>query len=294
MSFPRFAFFGSSNLSVIVLEELSSAGFLPSVVVASPDEKKGRGMELTPPPTAIWAKQNDIPLLQPESLKNNPELLKELARLSYDCFIVASYGKIIPQNILGIPLRGTLNVHPSLLPRFRGPDPIRAQILADEKEVGVSIMLIDEKVDHGPIVAKEVVEIKNWPPGALELEDMLARAGGKLLAQILPDYLSGKTKPTEQDHAKATLTKKLEKKDGELDLSEDAYQNFLKIRAYDGWPGTYFFIEKGDPSTSLRAGKKIRVIIKEADFIDGKLILKKVLPEGGREMSYEDFLRGIH
>jgi methionyl-tRNA formyltransferase len=140
-------------------------------------------------------------------------------------------------------------------------------------------------MDHGPIIAQREKQTPTWPPTALELEDALAHAGGILLAEILPQWLAGKISLREQDHNKATFTKKIIKEDGELDLSLDPYQNFLKIQALEPWPGTFFFIE--------RHGKKIRVKVVHATYTDGKLHIERIIPEGGKEMTYTDFLRNL-
>ncbi|HYF10533.1 MAG TPA: methionyl-tRNA formyltransferase [Candidatus Paceibacterota bacterium] len=275
-----FVFFGTPELSVRVLEELSRVGLVPELIVTSPDAPQGRRLVLTPPPAKRWAEAHSIPLIQPKTLKTD-EGLEELLKKQYDFFVVAAYGKIIPQRLIDLPKKGVLNVHPSLLPKFRGASPIRSQILADDRDTGVSIMLIDAEMDHGPILSQIRVPVSPWPPGALELEDTIARAGGAELARVIPLWMNGEIQPAEQNHAEATFTKKIEKEDGLLDLSVDGYQNFLKIKAYEGWPGTYFFLN----------GK--RVIIKDATYENGALRLTRVLPEGGKEMPYEEFLRGV-
>lgn len=295
-----FIFFGTSKFSCIILDELKAAGFLPSLIITSEDKPQGRKLVVTPPPVKMWAIENKIPFLQPEKLsdKDFQKVLKGTASDGADLFIVASYGKIIPRAILDIPTYGTLNVHPSLLPRLRGATPIQSAILG-ENETGVSIMLLDEQMDHGPILAQEkytpekttATGTADWPPYAPDLEETLAKMGGKLLAKTIPKWVDGKIKPHEQNHAEATYTKKIVKEDGLIDLKdnsktpETAEKNLRKIRAYAGWPSAYFFLEKND--------KKIRVAIKEASLENGELKITKVVPEGKKEMSYEDFLRGI-
>jgi methionyl-tRNA formyltransferase len=166
---------------------------------------------------------------------------------------------------------------------LRGPSPMRSAILNDEKETGVSVMLMDEQMDHGPLIAQRKVAIEPWPPHGKTLEDRLAHEGGKLLAQILPLWLQGTIQPQEQNHDLATYTKKFTKEDGALDLGADPYQNLLTIRAFESWPGTYAFFE--------RAGKRIRVQILDAHIEGKKLVIDIVKPEGKKEMSYADFLR---
>lgn len=278
-----FAFFGSDQFSIIVLEKLSKAGYSPALVVTVPDRPKGRGLVLTPPPIKPFAEAQSIFVLQPTHF--DPAFNSQLEAKSSQLFVVASYGKIIPKSILNIPEKGVLNVHPSLLPKFRGPSPVESAILADEKNTGVTIMLMDEKMDHGPIVAQKKAALAKWPPKASELEETLAKEGGKLLAEILPDWLAGKITPVPQNESEATYCRKFEKKDGLLDISADPYKNLIKIRAFEKFPGTYFFAKRGD--------KSVRVTIKEADFENGQLILHRVVPEGKREMGYEEFLRGL-
>ncbi len=283
MSKIGFVFFGSSEFSCRVLDKLLAGGFLPTLIVTTPDKPQGRKLVITPSPVKMLAEKHSIACLQPEKL-NDKNFSEKLTALSADLFIVASYGKIIPKNILNIPKHGTLNVHPSLLPKLRGATPIQSAILNEEK-TGVTIMLVDEKVDHGPIVVQEEVAISDWPPYADRLRNTLAEAGGKLLVKILPGWVEGKIKATEQDHARATFTKKIKKEDGLLDLLGNAEENLKKIRAYRDWPTAYFFAD--------HKGKKLRVVVREAEMSDGKLEITKVIPEGKKEMSYEDFLRGV-
>src|SRR3989344_9162382 len=194
-----FVFFGTDEFSVIVLDELKKAGFVPSLVVTATDKKMGRGMRLTPPPVKTWftkhiAQNKDTELLQPEKL--DEDFYYRLRTNDYGLFIVASYGKIIPKRILDIPAKGALNVHPSLLPLYRGPSPIESQILdgADERgEVGVTIMQMDEEMDHGPILAQQelgqVQSSKFKVQSCAELQDALAHLGGQLLAEKIPKLL---------------------------------------------------------------------------------------------------------
>jgi methionyl-tRNA formyltransferase len=156
----------------------------------------------------------------------------------------------------------------------------------DEKNIGVTLMFMDEKMDHGPIIAQEVISIPNWPVGFERLEEITAKIGIKLFVEKLNSWIDGKIKPVEQNHTEATFTKKVEKVDGLLDKEfAKPYENYLKTLAFQPWPGTFFFINKN--------GQKIRVIIKDSEYTDGKFIIKKVLPEGKKEMSYDDFLRGL-
>jgi len=288
----RFAFFGTSHIAVFVLDELKKTGLIPSLIVTPPDKKKGRGLPLQPSPVKEWALAHVIDILQPEKLDSGfVELLTTNYKLLTVC-IVVDYGKILPRTVLGIPRRGFLNVHPSLLPRLRGPSPIRSALLNDEKTTGVSVILLDEEMDHGPIVAQKKINIEGWfnspkrgegGPHLAELEEILMKEGGALLAQVLPQWVKGEIDAHEQNHDVATFSEKLEKEDGLLNLTADAALNLRKIRAYEGWPGTYAFFE--------RNGKKIRVGIVDAHIQGGALVIDRVKPEGKKEMGYAEFLR---
>lgn len=270
------------------LEELKTRRFLPAFIVTTPDKPRGRKMILTPTPVKIWAEENKIETADPESLRNNSDLVSKLAGLDCDLFLVASYGKIIPKEIFEIPKLKTLNIHPSLLPKYRGASPIQAQILNDEKEIGVTIIEIDEEMDHGLIVAQKKIE-EEISLGRKKLEKILATEGAGLFVQILPDWVAGETKPRAQDEKSAIYCKKISKEMGELqidlgNLSKNARENFLKIKAFEDWPTAYFFIE--------RNGRWTRVIVTDAVFENNSLKILKVIPEGKKEMTFADFLRG--
>lgn len=279
---PNIVFLGTSDISVIVLEELKKANLTPILIITMPDKPKGRKLVLTPPPVKVWAEINKVDFIQPEKLSG--DFLNILTKKNFDLFVVASYGKILKQELLDIPKYGTLNVHPSLLPKLRGASPIISAILKDEKKTGVTIILLDAGMDSGPILAQKEITPKNWPSKASELEEMLAKKGGELLCEIIPKWINGEIKPKEQEHSEATFTKKILKEDGFIDLNDNAYKNLLKIRAFEKWPGTYFFAN--------RHSKQIRVKITDADIKNNELVIKKVIPEGKREMPYKDFLLG--
>lgn len=280
---PTIAFFGTSTFSLGVLDELERRKVLPSLIVTRRDRPKGRGLKVTPQPIKKWADIRKIEVLQPDALDG--QFLEELKKRPLDLFIVASYGKIIPKKILDIPKHGSLNVHPSLLPKFRGPTPIQSAILNGEKETGVTIMKMDEKMDHGPIIKKEKVLVEMETVNAQELEDILAKEGARILADSIPDWLSGKTKAIPQNEAEATYTKKLGKTDGKIDFSESGETNWRKIRAFKGTIGTYFIAEKN--------GTEVRVKITEARFENGTLVIEKVLPESKKEMPYQSFMKSL-
>ncbi|MBU1046930.1 methionyl-tRNA formyltransferase [Patescibacteria group bacterium] len=278
---PQIAFFGSPQIAVDILEELKKSrgatptDLMPSLIVTQPDRKVGRKLIITPPPVKVWADENNIPTLQPEKLNEN--FLKQLKKQNWDLFIVVAYGNIIPQSVLDLPKKGTLNVHPSLLPKYRGATPIHSPILRGDKETGVTIILLDEKMDHGPIINQEIYSL--WEnsiseiPTESQLEKTLAKIGGRLLTETIPLWLGGDISPQDQDHSKATFCDKLKSEDALIDLTEDPQKNFLKIQAFDKWPKAHYFENEK------------RILIKKACLENNKLILEKILPEGGSEIT---------
>jgi len=263
---PKIVFFGTPEFSVKILEALGAAGLTPVLIITAPDKPRGRKMRFSPSPVKKWAQEKNIPV------EHNYDSLK-LA--SADLFVVASFGKILPKKILDIPKHGTLNVHPSLLPKLRGASPIQSAILRGEKETGVTIMLIGEGVDNGPILSQQKLEFPISNFQFLELEDKLAELGGKLLVETIPKWLNGKIKPQAQDPSKATYTKLITKKDGEIDWNEKPEIIDRKIRAFTPWPGAYTILNDR------------RIIVTKARLDkQGELKIERIKPEGKREMDY--------
>lgn len=289
MNLPlKYAFFGTGPLAESVLASLARAGHVPSLLVTKPDSHQGRNMELTPPIIKTWSIMKGIEVFQPESLK---ELSSDspLHSIKYDVFIVASYGKIIPEDILNLPKHGVLNVHPSLLPLYRGPSPIESALLDGGITMGVSIMKLDKEMDHGPILIQNAFLLSPYSnAGSLEVE--CGQAGGQLLVEALPHYLNGTLIPKEQDHAKATYCKKITKDLGLIHLDDDITVVRRKFRALNPWPMLYFFIDHN--------GKELRVKVNEINVIDEKDSTKAqdyivaVTPEGKKQMDFESFKRG--
>ena len=268
----NFAFFGGEPLAVPTLQKLYEGGLVPGLIISNPDKPRGRNLEMSSPPTAEWAKKHNIPLIQPEKLR------REEIKNNFDFFVVVSYGKIIPKEILEIPALGTINIHPSLLPHYRGPAPIVNAILNGDAETGVTVMKIDEEMDHGPILAQEKIALSG-NESIQDLEKSLAELGGELLAKVIPEFIAGIIKIIEQDHRRATYVKKIVKADGEINLEDNPLKNWRKFRAYASWPRTFFF----------KNGK--RVIVTDAALENGQFVIKKVLPEGKKEIPWEQFER---
>jgi methionyl-tRNA formyltransferase len=262
----KFAFFGTPDIASETLEILKQHGFVPGLIVTAEDKPKGRKMIITPPPVKIWASENNIPILQPDKLDKN------LFNESFDLFIVVAYGKIFPEWMIDMPKLGTLNIHYSLLPKYRGASPVQSAILNGDKETGVTIQKMVKELDAGPIVAQEKVIIEDSEKTP-ELLKKLTKTGGELLAKILPDYSDQKIESVGQQ-GQAVLCAKIKKEDGLVDLSGDPVKNYNKFRAFYEWPRTYF----------MKDGK--RIIITDAALEEGKFLIKKILPEGRKEIPY--------
>lgn len=282
----NFAFFGTSQFAVDVLDQMRERGYTPTLIVTTPDKPAGRGNQLTPPPVKSWAEEHGIDYLQPETL--DADTVGELANTEWDVFVVAAYGKILPAELLAVPAVGTLNIHPSLLPKLRGPSPIQSAILYDQSDhVGVTVMQIDSEMDHGPIVAQARIEIgeDDWPPAYKTLADMLATEGADLLADALPQWVAGEIAPEAQEHEQATYTRKITKADGDLDAIDDPRRKLCTVRALSPAPAAYMHETCGDETVRLK------VIEAQLDE-DGNFEPSVVVPAGKREMSYDEFRRG--
>lgn len=290
----NFAFFGTPNIASETLEILKSNGYLPSVIVTSPDKPSGRGLETHETPVAIWAKENNIKCLKPEKISD--EFIKELfphvrhvgekeihmSDMWPTLSVVVAYGKILPEILIQTPILGTINIHYSLLPKYRGASPLETTLLNGDTETGVSIQQMAYKLDSGPIITSRKISI-DINETKEDLKNKLTNLGGTLLCEILPEIINKNIHPEIQNESQATFCKKINKEDGEIDLNENPIKNYNKYRAFYGWPGVYFFTTKHD--------KKIRVKIKEAIYENNLFVIKKVTPEGKKEISYWDFLK---
>lgn len=284
---PNIVFFGTPDIAVYVLEELAQAHILPTLIVTNPDKPQGRGLAFSHTPVKSWALQHGIEIFQPDNL-NDKNALMPITSQTWDLSIVVAYGQIIPKWLVELPRYKTLNVHPSMLPKLRGASPIRTSILGGFENTGVTIMLLDEKIDHGPILTQERLTITT-PIAGGKLDQLLAKRGGKLLAEIIPRFIAGQVTPQEQDHTQATFCKKITKDQAELKIDpfllpqgEEAYQALLKICAYDLWPTAFFMYEN----------KRIK-ITDATQTKEGKLDIHKVIPEGKNEMTFAQFLQTI-
>ncbi len=298
----KYVFFGTPKFAAIILEKLINTGYVPKAVICNPDEPVGRKQILTPLPVKVLADKNKIPILQPEKLRDNSEFVNQLKKLKPDLAIVAAYGKILPKEILEIPKHGFINVHGSLLPKYRGASPIQSAVLNGDKETGITIMKIDKEIDHGPIISNVKIQISNDDTFE-SLSQKLAISGADLLIKIIPDYIFGKIKSIKQDHSKATYTKIIKKEDGKIDWSKSAEEIERMTRAFYPWPTVYTFVNLKKLLKILEAGvlnggnkKTGEVFLKNNELAVqcGKNILtiKKLQLEGGKVLSAKEFLNG--
>lgn len=284
----QYAFFGTGALAESVLASLVRGGYIPKVVITKPDSMQGRHMQLTAPHIKTWAKLQEIEVMQPVTL-NDEVFYQELKAKGCELFIVASYGKIIPELILNLPKHGVLNVHPSLLPLYRGPSPLESVLLNGDITTGVSIMKLDEKMDHGPLLVQTAFAI-NPLTNAGKLEVECGQCGGDLLLQVLPAYLDGSLIPKEQDHDKATVCKKITKDLGEITLDTPADIVRRKFRALTPWPSLYFFYEHDEKLMRFKV-TSIDLSSYQESGATAKNIILSVIPEGKKEISWDDFIR---
>lgn len=243
-------FFGTSHFAVPILNGLAGSQFKPVLVVTQPDAIVGRKKILMSPPVKAAAEVASIEVIQPETLKI--EGVKNLLRnYNPDLFILAAYGKIIPKTVLEIPGLGNLNIHPSLLPLFRGSSPIHAAILSGASETAATIIQMDEEIDHGPIVAQEKIKLTGTETYD-ELQKILSEYSANLLLNALPDYCSGRIKPEAQDHSKASFTKLIKSEDARINWSKSADEIDRQIRAYHLWPKAHTTWQESPDTRPLR------------------------------------------
>lgn len=264
----KIIFFGTPEISAQVLASLINSGYEISAVVTNPDAPVGRHHTITPSPVKVLATEKGISVLQPEKLN-----LEEMKSFNADLGIVVAYGKIIPQTIIDAFPKGMLNIHYSLLPKYRGASPVENAILAGDAVTGVTIQKLVFKLDAGPIIAVREFPIDDKITSP-EMKNKLTEIGSELLIETLPKYLGDEITPTEQDETLATHCKKISKSDGEIKLSDSDQSKWLKYRAYFGWPGIFYFDE---------SGKRVKITL--ATFENNKFVIKKVIPEGKSEMT---------
>lgn len=299
MSRPRIVFMGTPEFAVASLQACFDIGDVVAVVT-QPDKPKGRGNALASSPVKALALERGVPVFQPAKLRT-PPFSEELRKLSPDVCVVTAYGRILPKDVLEVATHGSVNVHASLLPRFRGAAPIQWAIAHGDSETGVALMRMDEGLDTGPVIAVKRLPIGPEDTSAL-LHEKLSKLGGEVLREALPAYLRGELKPVPQPTEGVVLAPIIQKEDGLLDFTRPAVVLERRLRAFTPWPGAYTGLSgarlkvhqvkvgtgSGAPGTVLAAGPGgIEVACGE-----GSLVLVEIQPEGKRVMKAAEFLSG--
>jgi methionyl-tRNA formyltransferase len=295
----RIIFMGSPQFAVPSLRALSSNYNLIGILT-QPDRPAGRGKKLRPSPVKVVSEELHLNILQPRRLRDD-DSIRQIQELQPDLIIVTAYGQILPQKILDIPPHGCLNIHASLLPRWRGAAPIQAAILHGDEETGISIMLMDAGLDTGPLLSQTKLTIETHETAG-DLSNRLAIVGADFLIKTLPDYLNGNIVPTPQDNRLATYAPMIKKSEGAIDFNKTSTQLSNQIRAFEPWPTSYFYwdgqriVVKKAYAKSWKRMEPGHVILVDPfpaiTTLDGALVLEEIHPAGRKAMSGDAFLRG--
>lgn len=294
-------FCGTPMFAVPTLEKLVAAGFTVPLVVTQPDRPRGRGMEVTFSPVKQKAIDLRLPVIQPEEIRNNNEFREQLAGVKPDAIIVVGYGRIIPQWMIDLPRYGNINLHASLLPKYRGAAPIQWAIACGETETGVTTMRIDAGLDTGDILMQKDMPIE-LDDTALTLGPRLAAIGSDLMVVTLQKLQAGTVSPHSQDSAKASLAPILKKEDGRLDFHRNAQSICDRLRGFQSWPGAFTTFR--GKTLNIWQAKPVQHELAEGQILlnnDGLMVgcskstalqLIEVQPEGKKRMSIRDFIQG--
>jgi methionyl-tRNA formyltransferase len=301
----RIVFMGTADLSCASLERLASRqDFSVVAVVTQPDKPKGRELKLTPSPVKVLAQKLGLPVLQPLKARDE-SFIAQIRELAPDLMVVVAYGQILPQRLLDVPPHGCLNVHTSLLPKYRGAAPIQWAIADAEPETGVTIMKMDAGLDTGPMLATRRTPIL---PGddSQALHDRLALLGAELLAETIPDYVAGKIQPLPQPADGASYAAKIKKEDGRIDWRMPSQKIWHRFRAFTPWPGAFTFmgaepkpqllkiwkmepVETGGKPGAILSADKTGIVV---GCGQGALRILELQREGGKRLTAEQFLAG--
>ncbi len=299
-SSQKIIFFGTESFSAESLDRLINGGYEIAAVVTKPDSAKGRGKKLAQSPVKLLALRHNITIWQPENVS---DIASDIKNTPNRIGILVSYGKIIPKEILDLfePF-GIVNLHPSLLPNYRGSSPIESVILNGEEKTGISLIKLVAKMDAGPIYTQNTIELSGTENSS-QLHDMLSQLGSELLVDSLPDIITGKLKPVDQDEDHATYCKKIEKQDGKIDWQTPAEQIERQIRAYSKWPKSHTNIGGVDVIISqahyvpTNTGDDGELDTDYEHFLmintrDGRICVDSIQPLGKKEMPIKAFLAG--
>jgi methionyl-tRNA formyltransferase len=302
----RIIFMGTAELSCASLQKLSQAeSFQVIAVVTQPDKPKGRELKLTPSPVKILAEKLNLPVLQPLKARDE-NFISELRALQPDMMVVVAYGQILPQSILDLPRFGCLNVHTSLLPKYRGAAPIQWAIADGNAETGVTIMQMDAGLDTGPVLSTRRTPILATDDSQI-LHDRLAQLGAELLVETIPDFIAGKIPPQPQPAEGSTYAAKIKKEDAHIDWNKPAGQIWNRLRAFTPWPGAFTFLQTETEPQLLKIWKAEVVdksgaagIILSADKAgivvgcgQNALRILELQREGGKRLPADSFLTGF-
>ena len=300
----RVVFMGTPEYAIPVLSALLDERYDVAGVYTRPDRPAGRSADTVPSEIKRFALDRGLSVFQPDSFRRDEDAGREMASLSPDVVVVAAYGLFLPSEILGLPPLGCLNLHPSLLPRYRGPSPVSAAILGGDQVAGVTIIKLDVGMDSGPILAQ-----RETPVGALETTESLTtrlfELGAALLIEVLPGWKRGEVRPRPQDDAQATVTSLLTRGDGEIDWSRPAVEIDRQVRAYYPWPGSYtqwsgrrLKITEAAPMEQEADGSatpgRVITLPDGAGVVTGQglLVVRRLQLEGRRPVGVQEFVRG--
>jgi methionyl-tRNA formyltransferase len=306
----RIIFMGTAELSCASLETLAG-NFTVAAVVTQPDKPKGRDLKLTPSPVKMLAEKLNLPVLQPAKARDE-KFTSELRELRPDLIVVVAYGQILPQAILDVPPNGCLNVHTSLLPKYRGAAPIQWAIANGDAETGVTIMKMDAGLDTGPILSVRRTPILPADDSRI-LHDRLAQLGAELLVETIPGYVAGKILPQPQPTDGSTYAAKIKKEDGQVDWNLPAEQIWNRLRAFTPWPGAFTFLRSAGPETGAPKPQLLKIwkaeVVVEKAGVPGEILsadrtgivvacgqnalrILELQREGGKRLAAEQFLAG--
>ena len=296
-------FMGTPDFAAASLEALLKSDDVVVGVVTQPDRPKGRGQVLTPSPVKLLAQREKIPLLQPLKMKD-PEFLQTLAGWKPDLIAVTAFGRILPPAVLSLPPRGCINVHGSLLPKYRGAGPIQWAIINGERETGITTMLMDEGMDTGAMLLQEAIPITD-DDTAGTLSPRLAELGGRLLVETIARLKAGTLVPTPQDSSQATMAPLLKKEDGIIDWTLPAVTLANRVRGLAPWPGAYTSVPGGDrwtiwraqaiPGPATKPPGVVLAVTSEAIHVatgEGVLALLELQPANSRRMAVAQYVAG--
>jgi methionyl-tRNA formyltransferase len=305
MAALKIIFMGTAELSCASLEKLARDRKISVVaVVTQPDKPKGRDLKLQPSPVKTLAQTLNLPVLQPQRARDE-EFVSELRELKPDLIVVVAYGQILPQSILDLPKFGCLNIHTSLLPKYRGASPIQSAILNGETETGVTIMKMDAGLDTGPVLSTRRTPILP-ADDSQTLHDRLAQLGAELLVETIPDYVAGKISPQPQPTEGSSYAAKIKKEDGQIDWEKPAAEIWNRLRAFTPWPGAFTFVPAQTKPQRLkiwkaeiveRSGRAGEILSADKNGIvvacgQNALRILELQREGGRRINAGEFLAG--